>query len=277
MTKRNKKRPLKMANREAGSIDDYDSWRKNVSTYDRPKAPAKYGRCYESHPPLKLGGYEIYGGSCLNPVVKDADVYVALEGSWKPKTSSYPWEPSPVVEFLFKIVDMSVPSSVTDFKALLKYLQEQLEAGKKVHVGCIGGHGRTGMVFSALASQMMPDLESPTEYVRKNYCHKAVESAHQVQWLHQHFGIKTVLGAKESLKTKPKGGALSLVDVPRSSRSPATSTGNLSKTTPTPMSEPRVASEQKYQTNCQHKPLPGPESIWWKTPNYLTPTVRKIV
>ena len=37
--------------------------------------------CYQSHPALKLPGTElvIYGGSCISPAVKDADVYIGFD------------------------------------------------------------------------------------------------------------------------------------------------------------------------------------------------------
>ena len=67
---------------------------------------------------------------------------------------------------------------------------------KRVHVGCIGGHGRTGLVLSALVAQMtgMPD---PISYVRKHYCTKAVESTEQVTFLTKHFGAAKVEPSKK--------------------------------------------------------------------------------
>ena len=51
---------------------------KSVAYYD---AETKAVSCYHSHPPLKLPGTElvIYGGSCISPVVKDADVYIGFD------------------------------------------------------------------------------------------------------------------------------------------------------------------------------------------------------
>lgn len=154
-------------------------------------------RCYESHPPLKIGEYTIYGGSCAHPIVKDADVYVGFDLSMRSTSRAYPWEAGE--EFLYYIQDMSVPEDPASFKKFIAYLSAQLIAQKKVHLGCIGGHGRTGLVLAALVTYMTGELDS-ISYVRKNYCEKAVESAKQVDFLNRHFGITKVLGYKESVR-----------------------------------------------------------------------------
>lgn len=161
------------------------------------KGFAKHVSCYHSHPALKMPGTEllIYGGSCYTPEVKDADLYVGFDAGMTPTKKAFPWNPGD--EVFFPIKDMGVPSNVTEFKKMVQWVREQLEAGKKVHCGCIGGHGRTGMFFSALVSTFnTPDA---TTYVRENYCKKAVESTEQVKWLHEHFGITKVAGYKSNL------------------------------------------------------------------------------
>lgn len=147
----------------------------------------EYKRCFHSHKPLKIGSYVIYGGSCSSPAVSDADIYVGLDYSIAKSPKSYPWEDGE--SFLFPIQDMKAPSDPAQFKKLIEWLSVQLIAGKKVHVGCIGGHGRTGIVFAALVKHML-GMEDAIEYVRENYCEKAVESQEQVSFLKTHFGIK---------------------------------------------------------------------------------------
>lgn len=152
-------------------------------------------RCYESHQPLSLGsGLVVYGGSCGSPIVKDADVYVGLDLSMKKSEKAFPWVEGE--SFLYYIQDMHAPRDVESFTKLIDWLAMQLIAKKKVHIGCIGGHGRTGTVLSALVSVIMGE-KNAIEYVRKNYCHKAVESHEQVEFLIKHFGVEKVLGAKE--------------------------------------------------------------------------------
>lgn len=166
-------------------------------------------RCYESHPALSLGVAEIYGGSCSNPFVKDADIYIGFDGSMIRTRKQYPWEEG--TEFLYRIVDMAAPEDIVSFTKLLNWMMTQLVNGKKMHCGCIGGHGRTGTVLAALTKLMLDENDAIT-YVRENYCKKAVESEAQVRFLSKHFGIKEVAGAKihipnETGWTSLKGGA----------------------------------------------------------------------
>lgn len=152
--------------------------------------------CYESHPPLPLkDGLVIYGGSCRYPVVQDADVYVGFDSFMDDSIKAYPWEKGE--SFLFYIQDHNVPKSVEQTGKLVDYLIEQIEAGKKVHIGCIGGHGRTGMILAILVKKML-GIEDAVEYVRKNYCQKVVETDQQARWLTQHFGIKYAAGSQKS-------------------------------------------------------------------------------
>jgi hypothetical protein len=146
-----------------------------------------YHRCYLTHPPLKLPGTDlvIYGGSCVDPAVKDADVYIGFDGGMKFTKRGYPWNNG--TEFLFRIPDMGTPTNQTEFGKLVDWTKTQLEAGKKVHCGCMGGHGRTGMFLAALVSRF--GEKDAITYVRKNYCKKAVESTEQVKYLKAQFGI----------------------------------------------------------------------------------------
>jgi hypothetical protein len=139
--------------------------------------------------------YVIHGGSCHSPVVK-TDILIGLDAGFTPDARAYPWNDND--SFLFKIKDMGVPESISDFRKLLGYIKDSLLKGKSVFVGCIGGHGRTGMVLSALVTFMTDEKDSIT-YVRENYCEKAVESSQQVKWLGKHFGITKVKGYKEGM------------------------------------------------------------------------------
>lgn len=154
-------------------------------------------RCYTTHKPLKIyvdqKEYLIYGGACATPIVKDADIYVGFEHGMQESKQKYPWNAGS--SFMFHIVDGSVPSNLEDAKNLIKYLADNLIAGKKIHIGCIGGHGRTGTILAALVTHMTGNLNS-IEYVRTNYCAKSVESNTQIDWLHKHWGIEKVAPSK---------------------------------------------------------------------------------
>jgi hypothetical protein len=154
-----------------------------MNAHDSHAEPA---RCYVSHPPLKIGEHVIYGGSCYHPVVQDADIYVGFDRGCTPGPKAFPWVPGH--SFVYGITDMHAPDDVGSFTALVDWLAVQLAANQKIHLGCIGGHGRTGTVLAALV-RVVTGEQDAIEYVRKNYCHKAVETTSQVQFLGKHFGI----------------------------------------------------------------------------------------
>ncbi|MCO5157859.1 MAG: hypothetical protein M9945_14115 [Aquamicrobium sp.] len=163
-------------------------------------------RCYTKHPPLKLPGTDlvIYGGSCSDPVILDADVYIGFDHSMRWTERHYPWKKGE--EVYFRIQDMGVPSKPEEFKKLVAWTRAQLEAGRKVHCGCIGGHGRTGTFLAALVSTY--GVDDAITYVRENYCQKAVESGGQINFLHEHFGVKKVSGSKQGAGKPGKGGVV---------------------------------------------------------------------
>jgi hypothetical protein len=142
--------------------------------------------CAAKHPPLPLGeGLVVYGGSCLSPVITDADIYVGFDAGMRLENLTWPWEKKKGI--LFPIHDGGVPRT-DDADNLINYLTEQILSGKKVHLGCIGGHGRTGLVLALLVKKILGDVNAIT-YVRDFYCKKAVETQKQVEWLSKNFGI----------------------------------------------------------------------------------------
>ncbi len=156
-------------------------------------------RCYHDHPPYEIApGLTIYGGSGNFPAVEDADVYIGFDHGMRRTKAQFPWNDGPV-EVWFKITDMSVPEDRDEFDKMLDWTAAQLKEGKKVHAGCIGGHGRTGLFFAALRYKLTGDKDA-IKHVRANYCHKTVESVQQVKWLMQHYG------QNEAVATKGGGG-----------------------------------------------------------------------
>lgn len=142
------------------------------------------------HEPLSLGdGKFIMGGCCVDHEHIEADVYVGLDDIMLGESSLYPWSTKEGV--LFPITDMRTPTDFSEFDKMIDWIQNKIVDGKKVHVGCLGGHGRTGLVLSALTYKMM-GIEDAITYVREHYCSEAVETTAQVQWLNRHYGIKMV-------------------------------------------------------------------------------------
>ncbi len=193
------KNPPKKSKKKSKSKSKYDSF--SVS-------------CWTKHPVYLIDDMPIVGGSCTSNY-PDVDVFIALDGSGRKGKRSYPWNHG--VDIYFKIRDMGVPESLEDFKKLISFTANEMKKGNSVYVGCIGGHGRTGLFLAALTKFMTGDKDAVTT-VRKNYCHKAVESTEQINWLHKHFGIKKVKETKpklSSLWSKGKSSTSSTIaDIP---------------------------------------------------------------
>jgi hypothetical protein len=157
--------------------------------------PIHYEKCYKSHPPLQLGKWKIYGGNADTPIHEDADIYVSLQAGSTVGCLYDPWEAGGVIEVKYPITDCRVPDNLPRFKKMITWLCNQVQQGNKVHVGCIGGHGRTGVVLTAIVAELLGEKDA-IQYVRKNYCDKAVESEAQVEWLMKHYGVSKAPAAK---------------------------------------------------------------------------------
>ena len=158
------------------------------------------GKCAHSHKPMPVvvNGETlfIYGGAAGSPVYKDCDIFVALDGSTHEDKAFYPWNTEQSKVFIsFYITDMQVPKDRVEFRKMIEWLKGQILMGRKVHVGCMGGHGRTGIVLAALVKVLTGESDAIT-YVRKNYCHKAVETSEQANFLKVEYGITPVAGTK---------------------------------------------------------------------------------
>ncbi len=91
---------------------------------------------------------------------------------------------------------------ITDYKALpmpvlCKYVEKialLIANGKSVGMFCVGGHGRTGYMATAilwtLGIPQEAGYDDPIQYVRDKYCIKAVESYAQMESLEAFTGIK---------------------------------------------------------------------------------------
>jgi hypothetical protein len=141
-----------------------------------------------SHPELRFDGIPgvLLGGSCLNP--GEAQDYVGFDSGMRMSQAAYPWNAQEGVSFLFWIQDGGVPTNPEEFGHLIDWLEARLRLGRRVHIGCIGGHGRTGMVIAALVAKLLGEKDA-IAWTRKHYCTKAVETNAQVTFLGEHFGI----------------------------------------------------------------------------------------
>lgn len=168
---------------------------KDYSSYGGKGSGLKtYPKCAHSHPPLKIGDLQIMGGSCYSPQKGPYDIEIGFDRGMKTPNALLPWE----TQFVrLPIPDQKVPPVFEDFDRLVDWTIERMKAGKSVHCGCIGGHGRTGLFLSVLYFKMTGDQNS-TAYLRQHYCKKAVESQSQIDWLHKHYGIAKVEPVKST-------------------------------------------------------------------------------
>lgn len=204
-------------------------------------------RCYENHPTLELGGGKFIGGSCLNPITEKADIYIGFERGMAVITGDlFIGGPQHIA---YPIPDRQAPENVASFKALLEYIKLRLSQGATVHAGCIGGHGRTGTFLAALVSLITGEKDAIT-WVRKNYCHKAVESVSQVEFLAEHFGITKVEGTDSRWKSPP---APSRKNYPPKSPPP--------KGTAFELAPPTSTSGLAFKGHTKYDPVLGPRQI----------------
>ena len=151
-------------------------------------------KCYQDHLPLVVvpGKPSVVGGSCLVLQGPAFDVRVGLDAGMAPTHQRLPWVPGH--EVYFPIDNMRAPTDPAEFGRMITWLLEQIRAGARVHVGCIGGHGRTGMVLAALVAKAKTGVPSsdPIGYARARYCKKAVETDEQIEFLVRHYGALSV-------------------------------------------------------------------------------------
>jgi len=163
---------------------------------------ATYKSCYEDHPVLEIPDLgAIYGGSCIKPAVTDAFLYIGFDHGMSFTSRTLPWVEGE--ELYFNIMDMGTPKDATQMQMLVEYTIAQIKKGRKVHAGCIGGHGRTGLFFAALVAKAT-GMKDAIQFVRKNYCDHAVESKEQVDWLMKNYDVSEVEGYKETTAYKSK-------------------------------------------------------------------------
>jgi hypothetical protein len=149
-------------------------------------------RCHETHPAIEVGNGILLGGNCRDHKRHEGvDLYVALDGSMK-----HPhFDPNEKLAHCtyYPITNMRAPNRPEKFYQLVIAIRAFLDQGKTVHVGCIGGHGRTGLVLAAVLSGY-PEIVGPANdaigWLRENYCKKAVESAEQEGFLAVHYACK---------------------------------------------------------------------------------------
>ena len=161
----------------------------------------QYKPCRATHPVLDLDENNltlpgVRGGSCGTPITNDCDIYIGFDAGMRFTARQFPWTKGHEVQYL--VQDRCAPKHAPSYLKLVDWTLEQIKKGAKVHAGCIGGHGRTGMFFAALVARLTGRKDA-IEYVRQNYCKKAVESEAQIKFLMDHFGCDKAKPSKPPL------------------------------------------------------------------------------
>ena len=85
-----------------------------------------------------------------------------------------------------EVVDWPDGGIPRDQEAAARVITEAFAAareGKRVEVGCIAAHGRTGTALACMAVLAGVPEDRAVEWVREHYCAKAVEPPYQEPWV----------------------------------------------------------------------------------------------
>lgn len=93
-------------------------------------------------------------------------------------------------------------------------------AGQRVEIGCMGGHGRTGTFLACLVMLADPNMtpEGAKDWVRANYCFKAIEDESQLYFL-RWFSDPSLAPVYVHPKPEPKGDVTVIGPTPKGSGS----------------------------------------------------------
>lgn len=82
---------------------------------------------------------------------------------------------------IFPWRDWGVPEDPDLLREVLLWLLEEIQQGKMVEIGCIGGHGRTGTALACLLVLQGVPGKKAIRRVRRDYCELAIESKSQLE------------------------------------------------------------------------------------------------
>src|SRR5215207_3463162 len=92
------------------------------------------------------------------------------------------WTPSwPAV--LLDWPDFGVPRSMAEADSQIKDAWRRAQAGERIEVACVGGHGRTGTVLAYMAVLAGVPVADAVPWLRSVYCTRAVQEPSQQYWI----------------------------------------------------------------------------------------------
>lgn len=118
------------------------------------------------------------------------DVGFYLDGSWAQTTMlcSPGFRPrfarfKPSQLMIYPWPDLGVPREPARYRKALHWLLRQGAEGKRIEIGCAGGHGRTGTTLAALLILQGMTTKRAVATIRAKYCSDAIETRSQLGML----------------------------------------------------------------------------------------------
>lgn len=191
-----------------------------ASTYHQSDGNDGYGGwgyCNHWRDPVKVGRWTVYVSASSDrptitqraavprgkePIMPDYGLYFATDRTgygigWGAKVQTTPDFPAQELEFVtvyprlfYDWVDMGAPRSPIVIK-LVEWAVKKIKEGKKLDLGCFGGHGRTG-TFLALLYITIEGLTA-TEAMKAvwaRHCEQAIETYVQKKFIYEFNGEK---------------------------------------------------------------------------------------
>ena len=100
-----------------------------------------------------------------------ADVAMYLDETWAPYGQVIEWP------------DGGIPRNQEEARRLIHDAFDAAREGRRVEVGCVAGHGRTGTVLACMAVLAGVPGPDAVDWVRANYLPGAVETPEQERWV----------------------------------------------------------------------------------------------
>lgn len=184
---------------DAADIDECDScgvtWDYERSRWRWTKTGITYKyKCRHYDQELKFpSGVSVFASSMTDRDEDDEapDWGLYLDSGWQPQqmAGTICWH------------DFGLPENWETAAYMIIDAYRKAKAGYWVEVGCIGGHGRTGTALACFAVLGGIAPTKAVQWVRKNYCDCAVETAEQ-EWFVTWFAAFVFGGASEEYPAK---------------------------------------------------------------------------
>lgn len=135
---------------------------------------------HTEHPVTFPDGTRVLASGWLQRTGSDGvpDFGVYLDPSWQPTWSAV----------MLDWPDFGVPADPVVADREIRAAFARARSGERVEVACVGGHGRTGTVLACMAVLAGVPGDAAVEWVRANYCRRAVQEPAQQYWVEKWAG-----------------------------------------------------------------------------------------